>query len=222
MPMRIGKIESKLRTLNVQNLADNIFAIVMTLLVFEITLPILPNGDDAELYTALLDMIPQFFTLAMSFIIMGIYWVGHHNQFHYIRHADRILIWINFLFLMTIAFMPFSAALISNYWQQQIAVLIYGTNLIASGVLLYVHWWYATSGHRLVDDEIDPRMVRRAARKMLLAPVIYAISIVLSFVNLHLCLLIYVLVPVLHIFPGQIDFDWTPIQRRRFELDDQD
>jgi uncharacterized membrane protein len=79
MPMRIGKIESKLRTLNVQNLADNIFAIVMTLLVFEITLPILPNGDGAELHTALLEMIPQFFTPAMSFIIMGIYWVGHHN-----------------------------------------------------------------------------------------------------------------------------------------------
>jgi uncharacterized membrane protein len=195
-----------LPTNRLEALVDGVFAVVMTLLVLDITVPspTQPHAA-AHLLDNLLALKPTVLSYALSFVIAGIYWVGHHNQFAYIRRTDRPLLWINILFLMCVAFIPFSAALLGAYPGQRIAVIIYGANLIVVGLVLYLHWWYATRNHRLVDGELDSHVVRLATTRILMAPVIYVVAIGLSFVNTAVSIGIYVLVPVLYILPGHID-----------------
>jgi uncharacterized membrane protein len=195
-----------LATNRLEALVDGVFAVVMTLLVLDITVPS-PTQPHAvaRLLHNLLALKPTVLSYALSFVIAGIYWVGHHNQFAYIRRTDRPLLWINILFLMCVAFIPFSAALLAAYPGQRIAVIIYGANLIVVGLVLYLHWWYATRNYHLVDADLDPHVVRLATTRILMAPVIYVVAIGLSFVNTAVSIGIYVLVPVLYILPGHID-----------------
>lgn len=199
-----------LSTNRLETLVDGVFAVVMTLLVLNLVVPREPARlSGAALSRHLIhDLLKLRFTLlsyAISFVVAGVYWVGHHNQFPLIRRSDRVLLWINILFLMCVACIPFSAALLAAYPGQRVAVVFYGSNLIVIGLALYAQWWYATSGHRLTDEHLDPLLVRRAARRILTGPVAYLLAIALSFIDPTVSLVIYALVPLLYILPGRLD-----------------
>ena len=138
---------------------------------------------------------PKLLSYVISFVVLGIYWIGHHNQFHYIRRADRLFLWINILFLMCVAFISFSAALLGRYSGQELAVIVYGLNLELVGVVLYGHWWYATAHNRLVDRDLNAEVVRMAKRRTLMAPIAYVAAMVISLVSIPVSIAIYVLVP---------------------------
>ena len=103
-----------LETDRLETLADGVFAIAMTILVFEITVPDLATGELDQLGSKLLALWPKLLAYVISFIVLGIFWIGHHNQFAFIRRANRTFLWLNIVFLMLIAFIPFSAALLGR------------------------------------------------------------------------------------------------------------
>src|SRR5215470_5668536 len=90
----------------IEALSDGIFAVAMTLLVLDIKPPAVMQAT--ALPRELLALWPRCLSYVVSFLMLGIYWVGQHNQFHLIRWADRTLLWINVVFLMAISFVPFS------------------------------------------------------------------------------------------------------------------
>jgi uncharacterized membrane protein len=200
----------------IEALTDGVFAIAMTLLVFGLKVPQVPHHQPSEpLRSALVALWPQLLSYATSFVILGIYWVGHHNQFHYIRRADRSLFWINIGFLMFVTFIPFSTGLLGQYPEERISTAVYGCNLIIVGLLLYLHWMYATGGYRLIDPGTSPKVIKLAKRRILAAPVVITISIVFSFYSIKLSLLLYLLIPLYYIVPGTIDRAWHPTQPRQ-------
>jgi uncharacterized membrane protein len=192
----------------IEALTDGVFAVAMTLLVLDIKVPELlePQGI-AELPLKLVALWPKFVAYAISFVILGVYWVGHHMQLSFIRRADRPLLWINVLFLLWVALVPFSTALLSEYSTTRVAIATYGANLIAIGLTLALHWWYAIISHH-VDPDIHPGLLRAAMYRTLMAPVVYVIAIALSFIKAELSLALYALVPILYILPGRIDIHW--------------
>jgi uncharacterized membrane protein len=141
----------------IEALADGIFAIAMTLMVFDIKLP--AGTTPLGLRHELTRLWPRFLAYAISFIMLGVYWVGHHNQYHYIRRTDRAFLWINIFFLMGISLVPFSTGLLGQYSGERTALILYGLNLIMAGGLLYGHWSYATRHYRLVERQIPPEVV---------------------------------------------------------------
>jgi len=129
--------QSALSTSRLETLTDGIFAIAMTLLVLNLQIPQIPAALVAARLPHQLEALwPKVLSFILSFIVVGVYWVGHHNQFHYIRRVDRSFMWINILFLLAIAFIPFSAGLLGTYVRQQVVVAIYGLNLVAVGATL--------------------------------------------------------------------------------------
>jgi uncharacterized membrane protein len=190
-----------LDTVRIQALCDGVFAVAMTLLILDVKVPLSSNDLWGHLYALRFKVLSYVF----SFVILGIYWVGHHNQYHYIRRADRTLLWLNLLFFLTIAFIPFSAALIAAHTGERIAVSVYGVNLILAGGMLYLIWWYATAGFRLVDKTLNPDVVRLAKIKIIQAPVVYLGAIAVSFVSPAISVIAYVLVPILYILPSSFD-----------------
>lgn len=81
--------------------------------------------------------------------------------------------------------------------------------MIAIGLTLALHWWYATVETRHVDAEIHPALVHGGLLRALMAPAVYVVAIALSFVRKELSLLLYALVPFLYILPGRIDVHWS-------------
>jgi len=200
----------------VEALTDGVFAIALTLLVFGIPIPTVPPGSPVTLLPQkLLQLWPKFLTYGISFILLGIYWVGHHNQFHYILRTDRTLLWINLFFLMSIGLIPFSTTLLGQYPTQQAAVIFYGVNLIVVGAILYAHWSYATNLRRLVPPDIHKDVVSLAKRRILMGPAAFACALGLSFVSTTLSLVVYALTPILYLLPGRIDVHWSRVSGRR-------
>jgi uncharacterized membrane protein len=171
----------------------------------------------SELPGKLLELWPKLVVYVLSAVVVGIYWVAHHNTFHYIKRADRNLLWLNILLLICIVFIPFPTAILGAYPEQRISIVIYGGTLVITGLVLQLLWWYVTNGHRLVDKEIDPQLVQRATRRNLMAPLFYLLAIAISFLSIQISLVFFIFVPALYILPGRIDRHWT--QKRRIDRD---
>jgi uncharacterized membrane protein len=95
---------------------------------------------------------------------------------------------------MFIAFIPFSTALIGQYGDQQISVIIYGINIIIVRVWTYLQWKYATRDHRLVDNDLDPKFIVKMSRRIIVTIILYMIAIAVSFLSTQVSLLLFVLI----------------------------
>lgn len=74
---------------------------------------------------------------------------------------------------MFIAFIPFSTALLGEYTDQQISVVVYGINVAVVGFWASVQWWYAAKGHRLIDPDLDPTFITVMSRRSFIGTIIY-------------------------------------------------
>jgi uncharacterized membrane protein len=190
-------------TKRIEALADGVFAIAMTLLVIEIHVPEIPAGS--SLAAALLHLAPNVIAYAVSFIILGTLWIGHHAQFHFIRRVDRPLLWINIHLLLFIAFLPFSTALLAEHYREPLAATVYGATLLGAGVFLYGHWSYATTGRRLVDPGLQEPVVRTVTLRILGGHAVYASAVLLSWLNPYLGLALFAGMPLIYMIPGHVD-----------------
>ena len=187
--------------------SDGVFAIVITLLVLEIKVPEIAAGMVAEeLPHALAELWPRILSHVISFAVLGVYWVGHHTLFMYIKRHDRVLLWLNILFLLFVSSMPFPTGLLSQYSDQQIALVIYCGVLILAGLAAIAMWWYATGDRRLVDEDIDPTLVALIYRRGLLTPALYLVALVASFVNLGIAKLLVVIAILIYIVPNPLTY----------------
>lgn len=188
----------------ITTLVDGVFAIVMTLLVFDFKIPhVVEASVDALLSGKLWLLWPRFVSYIVSCIVLGIFWIYHHNQFRYIIKIDRNLLWINILFIIAVAFVPFSAALIAEYSTHKAAIIVYGVNLIAIGQVLNLHWRYATTELRLVSKDLTPEIINGVNGKLVGSNVLYSAAVISSFLTPYISLIIYILVPLYHIRPAK-------------------
>src|SRR5277367_2973148 len=105
-----------------------------------------------DLVQALHALLPKLNGYILSFALVGMYWIAHHQMFHAFRRVDRELMWLNLLFLLLVTFLPFTTSLLSVGNVPQVAVMIYGGNLIAISLVLFAIWFYATRVADLADS----------------------------------------------------------------------
>lgn len=202
--------KSFLTSRRIENLNDGIFAIVMTLLALDLKVPGIINENLLE---ELIGVWPRFFIFFVSFVMLGVYWIGQHNQFHHIRFVDRKFLWISIIFLMFITLLPFTTGIIANYSGQTSAISIYGLNLIIIGAVGYVRWSYATKNHRLVSHSIDVRLVEMQKKRVLFSPAVCLLAVLFSFSNAWISLVLYAAIPVYYVFPGEVDRFWERVSK---------
>jgi uncharacterized membrane protein len=106
--------------------SDAVFAIAITILVLDIRVP--DGLSPAELPAEVLGLWPKYLSYVVSFLVLAIYWQAHHRVFRPIRGYDGTLVWLNFLFLMAVAFLPFPTSLLGEYGREQVSVVIYAAN----------------------------------------------------------------------------------------------
>ena len=170
-----------MKTSRIEALTEGIFAFAMTLLVMNLNLPLYGSYTSGKLINELLfsqrDILLNY---VLSFILLAVCWMSHHSQFHYIKRTDRVHIWINAFFLMFVALIPFSTLLVGNYSKEWAADVVFGANLFIVWTLLYVNWAYATNNRRLVDKDIDPKIVALIKRRGLVVPIVSVAAMILS------------------------------------------
>ena len=225
--LRRSQAVAGLTTGRISAFSDGVFSIAITLLVLNLQIPKGITSLD-DLLPKLQALWPNLMSYILSFVIIGIYWIAHHNMFHYIKRSNRAFLWINILLLMCVAFIPFSAGLLGQFsfikqpLLAQVAEIIYASNLILTNLMLSLLWWYATSNHRLVDQDIDPHFVRVVNRRNMTAPVVYLVSIGLSFLSPLASLIVFFLFPLYYIFPSHIDLHLTPTSRNKEEPEEHE
>ena len=135
--------------------SDAVFAIAITLLVIEIEVPRINVAANAPYWAALLHLLPSFFGFVLSFLVIGRFWMGHHNAFSQIDHYDGRLAWPNLLLLMAIAFMPFSTAFMAQNLGYFVPTLVYNLTLLVTA--LFNRWIVrAATSAPLVRSDADP------------------------------------------------------------------
>jgi uncharacterized membrane protein len=117
--------------------SDAIFAIAMTLLVLQIEVSGLPRGDDGAraMLDALADALPEIASFAVSFYVIGRYWLAHHWFFSRLERIDRRLLSQNLAYLGFVAFLPFPTALIGEYEGNPIAFVVFALSMAAVSVM---------------------------------------------------------------------------------------
>ncbi len=182
--------------------SDGVFAIAITLLVLEVKVPDQISGG---LMTVVPTVLPKFLAHVISFAVLGIYWIGHHNMFLHIKRHDRWLLWLNILFLMFVTSMPFAAGLIIHHPDDQLALVFYALMLIGAGFALNLTWRYATQNRRLVPADLDSDLVEFVNRRQMMAPIVYIVAILVSFLSVSVAKWLFIVVPLLYIVPSPLD-----------------
>jgi uncharacterized membrane protein len=153
--------------------SDGVFSIAITLLVLGIAVK--PDLHRDELAHALWEQREALLSYAISFAVIGRFWVIHHGFFGEVRAFDGRLMALNMLYLGWIVLIPFSSQVLGDYGGQLPAVIVYGANLI--GVVAVGQWmrWDARRAGLTTTDE-------DTAREDLLSSVFIIIVFLLSMV----------------------------------------
>jgi uncharacterized membrane protein len=147
----------------VELFSDAVFAIAITLLVLDIRVP--EDGgihDAGELWNNLFHLWPSYLGFAFSFLVIGVMWINHHAVFEYLGHIDRLLMFVNLLLLMGIAFLPFSSAILAEHLAdpdtRPLASAYYGVTLTYITVMFNLLWWLGRRQRK--ELHLEPHLVQ--------------------------------------------------------------
>jgi uncharacterized membrane protein len=157
-PQRTDNMDHRLERLVF--FSDAVFAIAITLLVIEIHVPKLGNATPAEALAELQGLLPSFFGFALSFVVIGRFWIGHHNAMGHLANYTPRLLWPNLLLLMAIAFMPFATAFMAQNIGQFVPTLLYNAVLLVTALLSWRVVTIATAGWEEGFEAEEPLVLR--------------------------------------------------------------
>lgn len=202
------------RVQRIEALSDGVFAIAMTILVFDLKLPVTAAlHTDGELLAALRELTPKFVSYFLSFMTLGIFWVGHGAQLQFAARYDRHLVWMSLLFLGFVSLVPFSTSILSQDTSLRTGVVGYWLNILALGLVLLAHWKYMVR-HRCLGGEAEPLpdVDRAITQRILVAQGLYAVSVALCVVSTTLSISLMLLIQLNYASGG---FGAPPLARAR-------
>jgi len=190
-------------------LVDGIFAIAITLLALEVTVPVVKEAaGGSDLAAELVDQWPSYAAYAVTFFLVGAYWINHHRMFNLLKGVNHTFLTLNILFLMAIAIVPFPNALVAEYLKDPelrgVAAAVYGLAMFFLAVMFNVVWWYAGWRQRLIKPGADPVLVRKVLNSYLVGPAAYLVGVALSLMAPLVSLALYVLISLGYWFEGPV------------------
>jgi uncharacterized membrane protein len=158
--------------------SDAVYAIAITLLVLSLSVP---NGPAKHLGKVLRDLRPQLLSYALSFVVIGRYWVAHHQMFRSLRRVDNTLLWINLALLGFVALLPFPTQVLGDYGGTTLGTIVYAAALCAVGSLSVLTGWYIH--HADLTEPEAASQVRSQYVRGALVVAIFALSIPIAFAS---------------------------------------
>jgi uncharacterized membrane protein len=161
-------------------LSDGVFSIAMTLLVLELHAPATAAIKSHEqLLSALLAIAPKLAAWGMSFLTLGIFWVGQSTQIETLARSNRDQSWLHLAFLAAVSLVPFTTAVLGEFWEYHLAMVVYWLNITLLGVLLWLVWAHGKR-NRMFIDAWTPEMMAGVERRIILSQTIYFVAMLIS------------------------------------------
>jgi len=182
-------------------LSDGIFAIVMTILVFQIELPTIWGPiDNAGLWSEITKLLPVFLTYILSFALLFTYWRAHHSFISiYAQTINSRLMNINALFFMLISLIPFSTSILGSFGKNELSVLIFGVHIILIGLVLYWMRRYVLYSKQIEHPEVSEREIHGSTVRIMIPVICAIIAIPLSFISIKLSLTLFTLAVIFNL-----------------------
>jgi uncharacterized membrane protein len=189
-------------TSRLEAFSDGVIAIIITIMVFDLKLNEVATADilREELYK----LLPKSGAYVLSFLMIAIMWVNHHQLLHQIKSTDRSLLWLNMHLLFWISLLPFCSNFLGANPYLPIATMFY--SIVLFMVALSFTWIrsYAVR-HQLIIESVKQKSHSKAVRKNALALILYAASAMLGFVSVYISFFILLLVPAMYFIPEKIE-----------------
>ncbi len=182
--------------------SDGVFAIVITIMVFELKVPeVDKNISDTLLWNSLRAMGLKFLGFFISYAIVGHYWSVHHRIYGYALKYTTALLWINLAFLLAVALLPFSSALLGEYsshTNMQLPYAVYVLNVCLVALVNTWMWIYISSPKRdLLTRKISKARIKLGVYRSLVIPVIFLLSFLVSLISPIISRFIVLLIPAI-------------------------
>jgi uncharacterized membrane protein len=170
--------------------SDGVIAIIITIMVLELKIPHAPEPD------AFLQQWPLYASYALSFLLVGIYWVNHHYLFKSVHHVTHAILWANLLLLFFLSLVPFATGYIGENHLAPFPAAVYATAMLLPALcfLLVYAAILRAGGH-------DRGVVRATTRKNLAAIALYAAAIPLAYVSSWITMALILVVAIMYLVP---------------------
>jgi uncharacterized membrane protein len=174
--------------------SDAVFAIVITLLVLPLTAEIdVPEGGGVHA-AAVLAQWPVVLSFAVSFLVVGQFWIAHHRTFGLLARQDHTLVWLNLVLLLTVAFLPFPAALLGARTDDDaFPVVFYAASMTLTSAALTGLWLYA-SRRGLVLESVPTSTQSAVTRRALATTGVFVLSVPAALLGLPVAAALWLVV----------------------------
>ena len=180
--------------------SDGVFAVAITLLVFDL----LSIGKGALTPAVLLHAWPSYFAYVVSFITIGIMWMNHHTILAHVNRVDRALLVLNLLLLMGIVAIPFPTQLVAEHLRGSggtVATVTYGLVMIAISAAFAAMWVYVVTHASSLGAAVPQGALRQSIPGFTLGGAVYvAATLIAGFWSPVAALIIYGLLGVYYLF----------------------
>ncbi len=177
--------------------SDGVLAIIITVMVLELKPP---SAEHPTLHSLVHDSGLGLLTYVLSFVYVGIYWSNHHHMFQICNYVDGSVLWANLHLLFWLSLYPFTTSWVAESDLKQTPTVVYGVNLLAAGIAYYLLQIRMT---RMPEGGAQLREVVGEDLKGKLSPVIYAVGILLAFVEPWLGVIPFVTVALMWLVPDR-------------------
>lgn len=190
---------------NLGRLADILFAIAMGLMIIGFDIPeSVKTMTDKDINQFLLTQLQPLMTYVVSFTLVAFYWIEHGQQFKYYRRVDEGITWISIIYLMSLFLIPYSNALLIDFPDNVMVKVWFGGNIFLIGFFSFISWVYATYNYRLVDGNLDRKIILSRKVKSLIEPAFALLSIGVAFINQSWSDYVWFLIPIPYIFADKL------------------
>jgi len=189
-----------LRLTRIEAFSDGVFAVVVTLLVLEIKVPVLSVHDSVpELAHQLVELVPKAVAWLVSFIIVAKFWLNHHHVLGLARHANYAMVWLNSLFLLGQCFIPFPSGLMGEYPHNPLAVAAFGVVMAVNTALFMLLHRYIL--RNLVKPELADAQLPDVIAKSWIGVASYLVGAAAAWASPFVAFVVYFLTPLFFVVP---------------------
>jgi uncharacterized membrane protein len=204
----------KQRSHRIEALSDGVFAIVMTLLVLDIRIPLNAIKTEYGLLISLLQTVPKIFTFILSFLLVGQFWSVLINQFNYIHTADRNSSIIVIFYLLFVSLLPFSASFLSEHLWSRVAIGFYVFNIIIIVAIATLHWLYCWHSKLVQSEENKELAIHNAIMRLAKTALIsYSVVAICCFFSSYLALCGTIFLQLTITFTGFLELIYSKYKR---------
>ncbi|KAA9340587.1 TMEM175 family protein [Adhaeribacter soli] len=152
--------------------SDGVIAIIITIMVLDLHVPDNPN------LKSYLNAWPIFAGYALSFLIIGNFWVSHHNIFRNVSQVSNKTLWINLFCLFWLSFIPFTTSAMGKNAMTEVAVTVYAINIMVTSLCYFFLSRHLLALH--IKDAETIKTFSKSFRKTYLTITLYICAILIS------------------------------------------